>query len=323
MNQTPQLETVFRQWESGTIAEWTSVQENMAQVMLTDGQRFVFKKLGAKSTEKIGRLHFEYTVLRHVEQIGLPVALPLLSKESIPYALAENQLYRLSKWLSNNPTDIRTKADSVQLYRNYGMAIGRFHQALASIKEDKILRQTWHTDLQQRVLGEAVPTILTHLEQPDLHAFQTLLSNIKSAMIEAFTDLPRQLIIWDCHPGNITVNGFEVSGFIDCDHISIAPRIFDLANFLVHLIKWDVGNQQKKADWLVHFRQLIIGYETTMCLSKEERTAVFYAMVGIPLIFMDFFLQNNMPKSIKVELDLFAWLVGQRQEIMAQLEGDL
>jgi Ser/Thr protein kinase RdoA (MazF antagonist) len=43
--------------------------------------------------------------------------------------------------------------------------------------------------------------------------------------------LPEQLIHRDCHPGNVLVDGTRVIGFIDCDHLCIGPRLFDVACF--------------------------------------------------------------------------------------------
>jgi Ser/Thr protein kinase RdoA (MazF antagonist) len=118
----------------------------------------------------------------------------------------------------------------------------------------------------------------------------------------------------------VAVDGFDVSGFIDCDHMSLAPRIFDLADFLVHLIKWDVGNAQEEATWLANIRQLIAGYESVSPLTAPEHQALYYALLGIPIVFMDFFLQANLPEPVKVELALFSWLAQHRAEIVAQLK---
>lgn len=320
MERTSQLEGILKHWKDNAIADWHIIQDNIAQVTLVDGSQFVLKQLGLGNEEAIRRLQFEHDVLHHVAQMGLSVAVPLLSEEGVPYVIETDQVYRLSKWLPNQPAEVRTSEERVRLHQNYGAAIGRFHQALADYKDDEILSRTWQTDLQRRMLGEAVPVILAHLDRSHVLKFQALLAEIESDIRDAFANLPLQPIIWDCHPGNVAVDGFEVSGFIDCDHISLAPRIFDLADFLVHLLKWNIGDEQKEAIWLAHYPQLLVGYETVTLLSRQERSALFYAMVGIPLIFMDFFLQNDMPTLIKTEFDMFGWLVQHRQEIMAQLE---
>ncbi len=64
-----------------------------------------------------------------------------------------------------------------------------------------------------------------------------------------------------------------------------------------------------------------MAYELVAPFSKSERAALFYAMLGIPLVFMDFFLQGGMLELIKTEFDLFEWLVQHRWEITARLEA--
>jgi Ser/Thr protein kinase RdoA (MazF antagonist) len=318
MELTPHLEEIVAGWGIDTIANWHVIQDNISRITLVDGRQFVLKELGLRNEETIRRLHFEHEVLHHVEQTGLSVAVPLLSNKGTPYVVNSEHIYRLSDWLPNQPAEVQTSEERVRLYQNYGAAIGRFHQALASYKDDNILSRTWRTNLQTRILDEAVPVIITRLDQTQLSSFQTLLAEIKPKMTSAYANLPIQPIIWDCHPGNVAVEGFEVSGFIDCDHISIAPRIFDLADFLVHLIKWDIGDEQKEAIWLAHFHQLIIGYESVTPLSRHERAALYYVMAGIPLLFMDFFFQGGLPELTKVELDTFIWLIQHCHEIIVQ-----
>ncbi len=243
---------ILQGWGIETVADCQALQENIAKITLADGRQFLFKHLGPNAENLIQRLQFEYDVLSHVTEQGLAVAVPLLSRAGVPYVIDNEQVYRLSHWLPNQPGTPQSEADLIRLYRNYGAALGRFHQALASYTDAALLSRTWQTTLQKRVLEEAVPSIQARLDQARLPTFQALLAEVEPGLKAAYADLPTQLIIWDCHPGNVAVAGFEVSGFIDCDHISIAPRVFDLADFLVHLIKWQVGNRQRSnSGWLI------------------------------------------------------------------------
>lgn len=317
---TARVKEILTRWGIDTTADWQVIQANVSRITLADGRQFVLKDLGPKNEAALRRLHFEQEVLLHVAQRGLSVAAPLPSDLGLPYVIIANHIYRLSHWLPNQPAQVQTSEDQIRLYQNYGVAIGRFHQALASYEAGRLSNRTWQTDLQTRVLAEAVPVILANLTPAQLPTFQARLAEIEPAMRRAYANLPVQPIIWDCHPGNVAVDGFEVSGFIDCDHISIAPRIFDIADFLVHLIKWDIGDEQKTASWLAHFQHLTTGYQSVTRLSESEQAALFYVMVGIPLIFMDFFFQSGQPELTKVELDTFVWLVRHQREIIAQLQ---
>lgn len=319
MERTSPLEDILTHWGIKAVANWETIQENIAKITPADGPTLVLKELGPDSEATRQRLHFEYEILHHVEQSGLSVAVPLLSKQGVPYVSTSENLYRLSHWLPNQPAMVQTNEERIRLYQNYGFAIGRFHQALAGFQDSHSLSQTWQTTLHKRVIEEAVPVVIANLDQTRLSSFQALWAELESPMTAAYANLPLQPIIWDCHPGNVAVNGFEVSGFIDCDHIAIAPRIFDLADFLVHLLKWEVDDEQKAALWLAHFHHVTLGYQSTPRLSEQERAALFYAMLGLPLIFMDFFFQNGLPELTKVEFNTFVWLARHQAEIMAQL----
>ena len=321
MERTPHLEEIFSHWESIRIVSWKPIQDNVVQITGAGGQQYVLKNLGQINDKLLNRIQFEYDVLRHVEMRGVPVGIPLLTSEGDPYLIDGDSVFRLTKWLTNQPSAIQTKKQQVQIYQNYGTAIGRFHQALATYEDSEITNRTWQTDLHERILDEAIPLILARLNPSQKASFLKSLTVIQSEMGEAFAALPIQLIIWDCHPGNVAVDGLQVSGFIDCDHLSLAPRIFDLANFLVHLIKWDVRDEEKTNAWLASFHHLIDGYEQVVPLTREEKTAIFYLLAGIPLIFIEFFARQGLQSSIEVELNIFRWLIQHQKEITEQLLG--
>ena len=320
MSTTLNFEELLRAWGLASFATCDEIQASVYRIVLVGGRQVALKALGPHTEEAIRRLTFEYDVLHHVEQQGLAVAVPLLADDGRPYTVSENHIYRLSNWLQNQPAEVRTDEERDRLWRNYGTAIARFHLALASYKDKDVLSRTWQTNLQKRVLDQAVPVVLNHLDQEQLTSFKALLAEVQPTMMSLYADLPLQFIIWDCHPGNIAVDGFEVSGFIDCEHMQFAPRIFDLAYFLVQLIKFDIGDERKEVSWLAQSRQLVVGYESVSELSAHERGALFYAMAGIPLIFIDFFFYAGTPDLTATEIKAFDWLVRHRQEILAKLK---
>lgn len=315
------IQDLVEPWTIGAITAQEVIQGNVFRLMCEGGEQYVLKNIGERTAEKISRLEFERDVLSHVEAQGLPVAVPLLARDGLPYSLVSGEIYRLSRWLPNTPAEPRTPAEKDHLYRSYGRAIARFHDALASYTDEVMLRRTWTTTLHKRVFVEAVPSIQKNTAPEQLPAFAQLLGEVEADMRTAFTDLPLQPIIWDCHGGNVAVDGLDVTGFVDCDLIAVAPKVMDLGDFLVHLIKWDIGNPAKEAEWLAHAGQVLAGYERIVKLSVQERRAVFYAMLGQPLIFMDYFYQTNNVEPIAHEWRLFEWLVRRRADIIARMDG--
>ena len=311
--------SLLKYWEIDEIVTWEQLQENVWRITLVDGRDLVFKAIGAHTATIAQRLHFEHDVLRHVVQMGVPAAVPLLSSVGTPYVIDSGQIYRLSVWLPNRFVEPATGEEQIRLYRNYGAAIAHFHAALATYQDDQLLARTWQSNLLARVFDEAIPVILANLTGEQLSIMQNILAALGPAMRVAYTDLPQQLVIWDCHPGNVAVDGFVVSGFIDCDHLAVAPRVLDLADFLVHLMKWNLDDEVKLAAWLTHFPQLLTAYEAITPLTVQERHALYCAMLAEPLIFMDFFFQGGHPELTETEFVLFQWLARHRDEITEQL----
>lgn len=239
----------------------------------------------------------------------------IITSESIT-----GRIIRLSHWLPNQPQPAHTDDERIRLFQNYGRAIAQFHQALATYEDDHILERTWQASLHSRVIDQAIPTIFVYLDDAKHTWFQNLRATIEVDMITAFANLPEQLVIWDCHPGNVARDGFEVTGFVDCNHIAIAPRIFDLSNFLVNLLKWDVNDTEKSARWLAHFDQLIVGYEQVQPLTSSEKQGLFYGLIGVTLTMIDFFFQTDRPALTELEFDTVEWLVQHRSAICDQLE---
>lgn len=124
----------------------------------------------------------------------------------------------------------------------------------------------------------------------------------------ALRGLPEQLIHRDCHPGNILVQGTQVIGFIDCDHLCIGPRIFDLAYYAVHHLKWVTDDATATQRWLTDLPSLLAGYRTQQSLTQAEVAALPYGMMAYHLLLADWFMHLPQTESIALEVQALDWL---------------
>lgn len=321
---------ILKRWGFQSVTECQTLNSDVFKIEVNGGQWLILKRLtlkhiGGNVSRKINRLHLEYDVLSHLYKSGIPVALPILSGDGKPYVTFGKELYCLSPYLISSPGIIKNASDRDMLYRNYGYAIARLHQAFLTYPDRDIASRTWRTDLISEVFDEAIPCIFEN-QSPEQHrVLAAMVSKIEPEMRISCSALPEQLIHRDCHPGNVLVDGFEVSGFVDCDHFSMGPRIFDLGYFLVHLIKRNVWDEREEAIWLNHYNQVIIGYETVHRLQKRERDALFYVMLAVLLMFAGHFYghseRNAIPQRAKIELYAFRWMYRNRQEIISQINS--
>jgi Ser/Thr protein kinase RdoA (MazF antagonist) len=315
MERSKRLETLVERWGISDIREWVPIKAKVCGLTLSDGRKYALKEIGEAGEGCLARLRFDRDVLLHAADQGVKVALPLAAMDGEPFAIDSGLAYGLTAWLRNEAAEAPDEAGLVRLYRGYGAAIGGFHRALSGYRDEGLSSRTWRTDLKARILDQALPVVRSRLRGKRLADLDRLFGGIEAGFAAALSGLPEQLVIWDCHPGNVAIQGYEVSGFIDCDHISVTAKIFDLANFLVHLVKWDVGDPQKEAAWLARAGQIIRGYETASSLGAKELAALPYAMAGIPLMFMEYFLPSGDEELVEREYRAFAWLSRRLREI--------
>jgi len=194
-----------------------------------------------------------------------------------------------------------------ELFYHTGQAIATLHQALASYPDQEISHKTWREDFAARVaewisvLGDSLP------ESPAMVVKRVGLER-EVAMEAALCHLPEQLIHRDCHPGNILVQGTHVVGFIDCDHLCIGPRMFDLAYYAVHHLKWVTENETATQEWLVNLPHLLTGYRSQHDLLQEELTALPYGMMAYHLLLSHWFTSLARQEPIALEVQALDWI---------------
>jgi Ser/Thr protein kinase RdoA (MazF antagonist) len=275
-----------------------------------------------------GRFAFELDVLHHLDRAGVGVALPIPDRQGRALVEHGGRLYTLSPFLAADPRS-RVRADPhprtldraglVRLNRNCGAAIARLHAALATYPAEGLEQRTWKTVLPDEWFERSIPAIRAHLAPTAQREFDAAIRRVSGEMRSAATGLPQQLIHRDCHHGNIIVHGERVSGFVDCDHLSVGPRVLDLADFLVHMIKGRVTDKEATKEWFVLYPAVLEGYEAENPLSKQERRAVYAMMLGILLMFAAWFYETGTPQHAPRELETLAWMVEQQARICRAL----
>jgi Ser/Thr protein kinase RdoA (MazF antagonist) len=229
------VQAVLAQWDIPPLTAIEAVREGHPVFKVTTvGPAFTLKDISDKPN--LHRLAFTDSVLRHVARAGLRVPLPLRSRSAQLAVPFRGRFYLLSEFIEAGkyPNEPELQAE---LFFQTGHAIARLHLALASYPDPAVRRQTWHEDLAGRV-AEWISALGVGLPEPQAAVVKRVGRARGAAIATALQGLPEQLIHRDCHPGNILVDETRVIGFIDCDHLCIGPRLFDLAYYAVHHLKW-------------------------------------------------------------------------------------
>lgn len=312
---------ILTAWDIGPVQ--TSVDLHLGNVFRVEraaGAPVILKNIGKDTPQVAARFAFEYEVLCHLDRCGVAVALPVPNRKGEFLVAKDGHLFTVSPYLTSHNQWLELDFEGLRrLNHNCGAAIGKLHTALAAFPTAGLEHRTWKTVLPDMLFDHSIPVIQRSVTQPERDAFDTIIADIATDLRATTEHLPTQLIHRDCHHGNIVVDGEQVSGFIDCDHLSLGPRVFDLADFIVHMIKQDVGNPERTAAWFGLFPAVIQGYEKETPLSKEEKRALYYVMVGVLLMLAGWFFETGDAAKARSELGAIRWMHYHRQEILEQI----
>lgn len=99
------------------------------------------------------------------------------------------------------------------------------------------------------------------------------------ARIETYSmphgQLPLQLVHGDFHGGNVLVSDGAVTGFVDFANLCYAPRVHDVARYLVDQVLWVVARpDEREQSFRAAMADLVDGYR----LTERERAELVPAM---------------------------------------------
>jgi Ser/Thr protein kinase RdoA (MazF antagonist) len=279
------LEAWSEVFSSPVITELTP--ERVWEVGTERGDRYVLKKVSTFSApDPVRRFADEARILTHLLQRGVPVAVPVVSNDGKVCATDDDGApYAVFPMLPADSHDNALGLDPV-LAGNIGAAIARLHAALAdcpygieSWTVEPGMLEAWRQTVRDR-LPPAVLTELSARIQPRW-----------GLMVRALSAVP-QRVHGDVHGGNLRTIGQEVTGIIDCDHLQLAPRGYDLGYYMMFAVRWWLGVSQPSR--AVHeIRHLLAGYDAVSPLTRQENDDLPALALAAALGMIAYFLTEH------------------------------
>ena len=330
------IAAVLRRWahHTGLVREWRSLYHKGTVLALTaaSGARYVLKEVakGQPLERRLDRLAAEHRLLLYLAGRGVPVPAPLPADDGrtyVRYPEGGAAVYTLHRMLPN-PGVKRSDGggggsavptwEQPEVWTNVGAAIGRLHTALAAYPGEIV---SWHMALPARVRESALPSVRRSLRGEHLCALDAVFDGVTGEVCAALADLPEQHIHGDCHGGNILIADGEVSGFIDLDHLPLAPRVYDLFYLPPDRLKWRIDEPGAPEALLPLFPHLIAGYEREHRLTPRERAALWPGMLATQLFFIQAFAEQGNLEHVDRNLRALTWIHVHRDAIRRLLEG--
>lgn len=255
------------------------------------GERYVLKKVSTfGAADQMRRFTGEARILTHLLQRGVPVAVPVLADDGKAYATDdEGALYAVFPMLLQGSAD-DPKLDP-GLLRNMGEAIARMHDALADcpfgIESWEVgpgtLTASWQV-LRDRLPAEALSGLSARVRPR------------WDSIVRALSAAP-QRVHGDVHGGNILTDGRKVTGIIDCDHLPLAPRGYDLGYYLAFAVQWRLAASRPSpsVDEAVPVitRHLLTGYNSISPLTRPENADLPALALAAALGLIGYFIREH------------------------------
>jgi Ser/Thr protein kinase RdoA (MazF antagonist) len=254
------------------------------EVTTERGDRYVLKKVSTfNAPDPVRRFTGEARILTYLLQRGVPVAVPVLSNDGKACATDDHGApYAVFPMLPQGGADKDPGLDPA-LYQNVGAAIARLHVALAGcpfgveswqVGPDS-LEAHWQT-VEDRLPAAAVTGLSARIRPR------------WDSIVQALSAAP-QRVHGDVHGGNILTDGQKVTGIIDCDHLPLAPRGFDLGYNMAFAVHWWLdGNQPSRP--VDEARHLLTGYDAVSRLTRQENddlpALALFAALGLIVYFV-------------------------------------
>jgi Ser/Thr protein kinase RdoA (MazF antagonist) len=304
-NRRASLQEVLAEWELPPITSIEAIHANHPVFKITTvGLAYTLKDI--TDAPNLPRLEFTRNVLTHVARFGLRVPIPILSRSAQSAVQRNGRYYLLSEFIQAGEYP-RDPERTAELFYEAGQAIAVLHQALASYPDEEVSRKTWREDLAGRV-AQWISALSDGLPERQAAVVRMVGLERGKSIEVALRGLPEQLIHRDCHPGNVLVDGVKVIGFIDCDHLCIGPRLFDLAYYAVHHLKWETHDRSATQRWLTNLPHLIKGYRSRHSLTDREVAALPDAMMAYHLLLSHWFMGLPNRDAIELELRSLFWI---------------
>lgn len=278
------------------------------------GNAYIFK-----TGRDIAGLRGHLAISRALTKEGMVAACPVPTKSYEDFIVKDEKFYVLTKRVPGSylsPED-RYKENRVQTANQYGVAIGKLHQAL--LAQDDAL-QVNETNMLELVMNWAMPHTRKVLEQWGCPLPEEFYLKYEEEFSKIHDKLPRQVIHRDANPSNIMFEQGKVTGFIDFMISERNVRLFDPCYCATGILS-EAANVEGQFDkWPEILIGIIQGYDEVSHLTEVEKQAIPYVIYSIQMIFTAWLIDHEVYKDCALQnRKMLLWIWENRERCFGDL----
>ncbi len=263
------------QWELLTM---TVIKENVYEVVSDQFQHVLKRKNCSKFWSE------EFSVLKQLENKGVPVSLPIKTRIGKSYVQDDEWIYVLYPKVKGFHNVNHGKAElSNHLFNEYGKVLAQLHRALQPIELSTMPPGNWNMIGQIRAwVQQGIPEKLSSIITPYIQL-----------VLDYYDSLPTHLIHRDFHPKNLLVHHKKVSCILDFDEMKIGPRVYDICYFIVAIVREAILWKETITMSLRNIHIFLKQYERELPLTAIERKLVPALIIILLVLYSRFYHEQG------------------------------
>jgi Ser/Thr protein kinase RdoA (MazF antagonist) len=240
-----------------------------------------------KTNTELAGLERNIGTMKALHEYGIPVALPIPTKDGQDYIESNGVYYLLMNRLpGSHILDIYQEKYN-EIACETGKAIAKLHNAFRACEEKT---DFWDNNFEAEITGWVKDIMEANQYR---YCTEEDFSESAKELQACYDKLPRQLIHRDMYYGNILFDNGVFSGYIDFDLSQKNVKIFDISYFLMGLLVDHVNQKEDVNKWYCIVSHFIKGYEEISELTTLEKDSICCFMENIELLFTAYFIREE------------------------------
>ncbi len=304
-----ELRKILNNWDLSNYRSVNLISSYGGDVLLITSHNR--KKYVLKDKVHKENIEREYLLLSQLHKYGIPVSVPILTKNNKCAIALEGNYY----WLYPYITGKIIKKHCVKGYINranlFGEAIGKLHLALKKVEVSNLFPAV---NLYDQICFSVAQTLKANVKYFDEKLLDDVFDDIKCNFRRLYLKLPIQLTHRDMHPSNMIFKKNKITGYIDFEIAHNNIKIFDVCYCATSILVGGFENERNREKWVSILRAILRGYSKYNRIKKAERKSIYYVLVSIQLLFMSYYLTRNLKASL-YNAKVLNWIVLNRKNI--------
>ena len=301
---------ILRAWDINMVVDFEEYVTSAIRFTTANGKNYVLKR-----KDNIEKINTEHELLKHIQNNGIVVPVPLKTTEGNLYVEKDGVNYTLYDYIEGNTIQYDFEKDNRDVLFKHGQVLGKLHRVMNTYNGTN--KGIVDMNIENEVLNWAIPLINRNISDS---RSKEIMDDIAKEMKDIFAKLSKQYIHRDPHGRNIIFQGDSFIGFIDFDLCKIGYKVFDLCYVMTGVLMDGFEKEGNKEKWLDLITQISSGYETENSIEPEEKKSFWYTFLAIQMICTAWFYHINDSKMAKLNIEALYWIYDNKESIESKIK---